>query len=147
MFIHHCSSTIFLLYLPCYCLCLGLPPTYESHVGATEIRKLVSSDKYNEFSEATALLKNVDLDILNSEEERLCFMINLYNLMFTHGILFIFGGFVQSFDKPEQIDLSNWTYESVMEKPVGRLAIHQYLCYQVGQMGILRYAVYTLFYF
>eukprot|EP00794_Sanderia_malayensis_P003215 gene3215-3692_t len=117
----------------------GLPTTYESHVGAKEISNLVSSEKYEEFSRSTALLQDVDLYKLGSEEERLCFMINLFNLMFTHGILFVLGSLTSSsLHRAENADLqSSWSFESVMEKPVGRLALHQFLCYQVGQIGTL----------
>ena len=125
-------------FLLVYILFTGLPPSYESHVGAKDVTKLVQSDQFKALARSTTLLKHIDLGKLTMDSERLCFMINLYNLMFTHGILVIIGGLLNGTPKPEENIVNNWTYESVMEKSVGRLAIHQYLCYQVGQMGIFR---------
>ncbi len=118
---------------------LDLPPSYESHVGSKEITNLASSTKFLSFALDTGMLKNVDLSLLQSEDERLCFMVNLYNLMLTHGILVLLGGSIDLLPQPEKTDLHNWSYESLMEKPVGRLALHQFLSYQVGEIGVLRF--------
>lgn len=123
---------------------LDLPSLCDSHVGSDLIQQLVTSTEFSEFQLKTTVLKFVDLQLLVNDEEKLCFLVNLYNLMFTHGLLLILGGALERISALSAVETSKWTYELLMHRPVGRFAIDQFLAYKVGQLGVVRYYISTI---
>ena len=121
---------------------LALPPTYETHVGSSEIKELVASEEFIDFQKKTKLLKHVDLRKLDDDEARICFMINLFNVMFIHGVLIVISGSLDGTPSLDVSDYPRWTYECLMESPTGRFAIDQFFSYEVGQLGVIRYLVF-----
>ena len=117
----------------------ALPSTYETHVGSNEIKKLVASEEFIDFQQKTVLLRHVDLKQLEDDEAKICFMINLYNVMFIHGVLTILSGSVDETPDLSVSEYPKWTYECLMESPIGRFSIDQFLSYDVGQLGVIRY--------
>ena len=117
---------------------LALPPTYETHVGSTQFKELVASEEFIDFQQKTNLLKHVDLHNLEDDEAKICFMSNLYNVMFIHGILIILSGSLDGTPNLSVQEHPKWTYEGLMESAIGRFAIDKFLSYEVGQLGVLR---------
>eukprot|EP00795_Rhopilema_esculentum_P014543 gene14543-5610_t len=115
----------------------GLPSTYETHVGSKQIKKVVESENFKRFVHTSSLLKFVDLNNLDTDNEKICFIINLHNVMFFHGILMILSGSIEGLPDISSSEVEKWSFESVMSNPVGRLAIDQFMAYEVGQVGIM----------
>lgn len=107
-------------------------------MGSSQFRNLVLSKEFAEFKQNTTLLRTVDLSLLEHDGDKICFMINLYNVMFIHGILFILSGELDGMPNLVKEDFPKWTYESLMSSHVGRFGADQFLSYEVGQFGILR---------
>ena len=80
----------------------------------------------------------MDLNNLDTDNEKICFIINLHNVMFFHGILMILSGSVEGLPDISSSEVEKWSFESVMRNPVGRLAMDQFMAYEVGQVGIMR---------
>ena len=115
-------------------------------MSASQIKELVASQEFIDFQQKTLLLKLVDLKELENDEEKICFMINLYNLMFLHGVFIILSGDLVGIPDMSTTDVTKWTFECLMESPTGRLAIDQFLAYEVGQLGVIRFELFH-FYF
>lgn len=108
-------------------------------MGSSQIKELVASEEFIDFQQKTVLLRHVDLKQLEDDEAKICFMINLYNVMFIHGVLTILSGSLDGIPDISVSEYPKWTYECLMESPIGRFSIDQFLSYEVGQLGVIRY--------
>ena len=50
----------------------------------------------------------------------------------------ILSGSIEGLPDISSSEVEKWSFESVMRNPVGRLAMDQFMAYEVGQVGIMR---------
>ena len=95
--------------------------------------KLTASEICQLINVASNDITNINLDLLDSDKERLAFFINLYNLIFTHGHMLLLS---QKLDL--NFEFGKKELEYLMENPFGRLLLHTKFKYRVGQLNIVR---------
>ncbi len=60
---------------------------YDLEGGRVDYPAMRESDAYRQYVTDTALLRNYDLNLLSSREEKLAFWINIYNSLVIHGVI------------------------------------------------------------
>lgn len=81
---------------------------------------------------ATNELASVDMETIKTKEEKLSFFINLFHLLYTHGLMVIVA---EKLD--ENFRLSSSMLSKLLHSPSNRLVLQKLFKYQVGGIGII----------
>ncbi|XP_057314867.1 zinc finger FYVE domain-containing protein 26-like [Hydractinia symbiolongicarpus] len=94
--------------------------------------QLTASEVCQVLKVSTGDLEKVDLNVLKTAAEKTSFFINLFNLMFLHGLMLVLS---EKFDA--SFNFINTDFSLLLQNSFGRLVLHDLLVYQVGDIGCL----------